>query len=935
MIKVPNSQREETAKMLETWYKLTRYDLNSGNTEQFSDGIDEILRWLGFDVKKTNRDGVVSGRVWITLKEATVSHHCPIPAFGSRSGGEYRLICVWSQPSEPSIDNILDWIKQHAEGRATIIFYFGRMTVQSRSKLAFDTKKEDDSRPFLFIDENQLLFLCSEQGRRLPILFDCAMPFTGINPYTPFVSGNVPPEMFFGRKKEATDLMDLDGSCIIYGGRQLGKTALLQYVEREFENQSNEHKAVFLDLQSIGIKKTKDRDQETETQSLEKLWPALGNLLREKGVIPPRKTSSSPRLLFERIKLWIDARPNRRVLLMLDESDDFLEIDSEQKQTFEYVWRLKGLMDVTNRRFKLILAGLHNVQRFSAIPNQPLAHAHMGDPISIGPLTLHIAQELILKPLRTLGYRFDDPILVATIIFYMNSYPNLIQLFCHKLIEHVRKQLIMSKNTPPYIISEKHINAVYQDQNFRDIIRARFNLTLDLDKRYRFIAYRIAYDIRSDSGERKNGFAVDWITNEAEKYWPEGFAKTRKKDDVRILLNEMVKLGILFEKKSGYELSSPNVLDLLGTEEQIYEQFLETTNSDPSPEFCPNSFRRPLNVENQIKPSPFTAAQEPDILKYENDIRLIFGSEGLGIKHVYEGVRAVVEDYVGSQDKESEIEEDLENDAEEHSERVHLLDDDVQSHKQLTQWLDKHIINTQEGYVVPIVPLERSGSEPKDLIAWIETAQNVIEKYGGQKRTIRILFIVSPEASQVWVKVKKNKQNELTNSGAMLLQLKRWNDVGLHNHLDNFDIPNTECQAILKATGGWPIFIENLVQYQNRGKNLVDEIREKISKTSQECDDDDRPRFLKKLGIQTNQAYLVWQTLCKWCFRDQSHKNKIEPIAFKDLLAVIEDEDELKAMKSEDIGQIIDYFNFLNLLESEDVDQICPEPVAAAMTLMS
>ena len=225
------------------------------------------------------------------------------------------------------------------------------MTVQRRRDLAYSTRASFP--PFLLIDENQLLFLCNERGARLPTLFDCAIPFTCINPYTPFAAGNVPPEMFFGREQEAASLMDLQGSCFIYGGRQLGKTALLRYVERKFENESDKHKAIFLDLKTNGIPKPR---------SLEALWPALGKCLREKDVISKQRRSNAPDRLLTRIKEWIDAQPDRRVLLLLDESDDFLAIDADQN--FDYVLQLKGLMDDTNRRFKLVLAGLHNVQRF-------------------------------------------------------------------------------------------------------------------------------------------------------------------------------------------------------------------------------------------------------------------------------------------------------------------------------------------------------------------------------------------------------------------------------------------------------------------------------------------------------------------------------------------------------------------------------------------
>lgn len=891
MGKVPGAQAQEAADVLTTWYDLKR-PRGDKFSERFNEGISRILGWLGFEVQKISRPKLTEStenRLWVPLT-ATVSPRCPIPAYGSESEGQYRLLCVWARPGE---DEILDWIDQGSQRQATIVFYFGRMTIQRRRDLAYSTRAAFP--PFLLIDENQLLFLSNERGARLPTLFDCAIPFTCINPYTPFAAGNVPPEMFFGREQEAASLMDLQGSCFIYGGRQLGKTALLRYVERKFENESDKHKAIFLDLKTNGIPKPR---------SLEALWPALGKCLREKGVISRQRRSNAPDRLLTRIKEWIDAQPDRRVLLLLDESDDFLAIDADQN--FDYVLQLKGLMDETNRRFKLVLAGLHNVQRFSAIPNQPLAH--MGPPISIGPLTPRTAQDLIEKPLRTLGYRFDDRSLVETILVQMNSYPNLIQLFCNELLRYLWKTPFPANQTPPYIILEKHIEEVYQSQDLRSQILERFKWTLDLDKRYRFIAYKIAYEMRNGAGEK--GFDVNWIADEARRDWPSGFAATSHNDEIRGLLDEMTGLGILVKTENErYWLRSPNVLRLLGTRGQIEEELLNTMLYDPPPEFDPNSFRRPLNVENPINRSPFTAVQESDILKSENDIRLIFGSDGLGIKQVSEGVKVAVEDYAG---------------------QVHLLDASVQSPEQLQSWLQDHIDKTEEGYVVPIISLERAGSEPENLIEWIKKARDVVNRRHSEKRTIRILFIVSPEVAKIWLRVPEEQREELTAAGGRELLLKRWNDAGLRYWLEDLNIPpNTDAQrkGILDATGGWPIFMENFAELclnkEMGWENSIKKIREERKGRNHD--------YSEMLGvIQMNHAYQVWTTLCKWCI-DQA-KSRKEPIEFGDLLAIVEEEDLIEGLQSEDIRQIVDYFNYLNLLESGNVEQICPEPVAAVMT---
>ena len=60
-----------------------------------------------------------------------------------------------------------------------------------------------------------------------------------------------------------------------------------------------------------------------------------------------------------------------QVLSMLDEADAFLRSDLDTD--FEAVEALRGLMSTTNNRFKVVFAGLHNVQRYAQIPNSPLS----------------------------------------------------------------------------------------------------------------------------------------------------------------------------------------------------------------------------------------------------------------------------------------------------------------------------------------------------------------------------------------------------------------------------------------------------------------------------------------------------------------------------------------------------------------------------------
>jgi hypothetical protein len=166
----------------------------------------------------------------------------------------------------------------------------------------------------------------------------------------------------------------------VYGGRQLGKTALLRALERRFRNVQQGRLAVFVDLK---------RELFSRGRGIDALWSVLVARFQEAGVLTESKVGATAgqEALFRHVKEWLAASPDRRLLLLLDEADTFLGEDGKETdhhEPFPRCQRLKGLMEDTDRRFKVIFAGLHNVQRTTRSANHPLAH--FGEAICIGPM---------------------------------------------------------------------------------------------------------------------------------------------------------------------------------------------------------------------------------------------------------------------------------------------------------------------------------------------------------------------------------------------------------------------------------------------------------------------------------------------------------------------------------------------------------------------
>jgi len=343
-----------------------------------------------------------------------------------------------------------------------------------------------------------LIFLAQErdESERLPVFLKCALPFATINPYKPFQAGNVPPEMFYGRRAIVDELQRLGGSCIVYGGRQLGKSALLRHVEGQFHQPERKQYAWVSEMKRVF--------DPAAGKSTDNVWRELRDRFKDANLISAQIRTEKSEGIRKRIIDKFRELPELKVLMMFDEADDFL--DADKADDFREVIGFRELMQETQNRFKVIFAGLHNVQRFNNVPNQPLAH--FGKAICVETLDTTAAHSLVREPFITLGYDIPDP-LIRRILSYTNYHPGLIQLFCFELINDLSKK--STKKRPPYTVGQNNLEDVYR--SIRDNIRERFDWTLALDTRYQVIAWVLIADQLKERDSFKQYYSAVQILN--------------------------------------------------------------------------------------------------------------------------------------------------------------------------------------------------------------------------------------------------------------------------------------------------------------------------------------------------------------------------------------------------------------------------------------
>jgi hypothetical protein len=770
--------------MLRAWLEIKRRRKLSLDDARLL--LPRILVPLGFTPRPddfTIKSAVPDKQVWVNLITEPLADRarCPVPAYGSLAAGHYRLLCVWDRPTE---EDLLAAVGETVQQSPALVFHFGRMTEQRRRGLARLCREQ--RRTLLVLDDTLLFYLCSQRDARLPIFFACALPFTHMDPYTT-TAGLVPTEMFYGRQHDRNSLMEQMGSCFVYGGRQLGKTALLRDVERTFHQPAEGHVARWLDLKALGI---------GYDRPLEDLWEILAAEFKRLGVLTSGfSRRGKPDHLLGQIQRWLNEQSGRRILLLLDEADRFLESDGQQRSdsqdpnsAFAYAVRLKGLMDTTERRFKVVFAGLHNVQRTTRLANHPLAH--YGHPLQIGPLLdneeWRAARALIEHPTGVLGFQFRTPDLVTRILSQTNYYPSLLQLYGHYLLEHMIRRPFDPRNSPPYAISAERVEDAYRSTELRKAIRDRILWTLDLDPRYRVIAFAIAWATLTAGEETPEGYLVGDIRKEVITFWEVGFRDVPSEDAFRVLLDEMVGLGILRAVDGNrYALRNPNVVALLGTREEIEAELLSNAEREPPLVYEAATFRSAYHRQGQIEPhrrSPLTAQQEAELRAQTNGVTIIFGTPTAGLDTLLDFLELAFGQEIV---------------------RVEDVSDAAAFARRLTALRDEC---TRDAVTLILVSARCPWTA-----RWAEEATGWISRRRTKDAFVRVVFVADPQTTWALTSTENDLLEQLITQGVSTLTLRPWHDTALRQWLeDNRFAPCDKAarERITNVTGNWPRLLQ-------------------------------------------------------------------------------------------------------------------------------
>ena len=543
------------------------------------EAILSLFESLGFGVKSCTRtprgrEACFSLAVNKSVQNQADYRH-PIAAFGTQMKDRIDIVCL-SGKRIPK--QLVDDVCRLGITDTFIVLLDANLSMNERRMMAqiFFTQKTVGQSAFLVIDRVLALYLALQTDtERLSAMLQCTLPYTIYQPFTNG-SGSSPDEMFSGRVRELASIRDMGGASVVYGGRQLGKTALLERAMHLDNDPSKSKFAIMLTFKGC----------RGEKAFLDILVEGCNSEFAKNGFrLGP---CASIRDFTTEIRKLLDSKKIDELRLLLDETDDFLDSISATK--YDGLAPLIDLRRNSNRRFKFVLAGLHNVCRAKNATKDNGWFGQLGTPLCVKPLTAAEARNLLVRPLRYLGYKIAEGSHVDTILTNTNYYPGIIQFFGYTLVQALASQYTQyysAEKNPPYELYDDQLASIMNSRDLNNSIKDRLRWTLEMDKRYYMLARCIAvlYHLSDqDYVAVSSGFDVRQIREIAELFEIRCLVSLSEKDTVS-LLDEMEEMGILSRPNDDYNrnrylLRRRSFIDTIGPTLEDVEHEIALANKE-------------------------------------------------------------------------------------------------------------------------------------------------------------------------------------------------------------------------------------------------------------------------------------------------------------------------------------------------------------------
>ncbi len=745
----------------------------------------------------------------------------PFALFGSSITERNLPVIIAYRPWNP--DQLDDVLSSHRIYEEALLISAVPLTDEQRNQFAGFCKRQHKT--VLHIDLVVSLFLAAQpqdgaENIAVRNFLWLAAPYTYFNPYDGTDASKPPlPEMRYGREIQIDSLLKMDnGSAIVFGGRQLGKSTILQEVQLRFHRPAGK-KYAFYEMLDKDLYQRIDISQDAWQKARRLIWDSLYRwMCQEKLISTPIRNASTTNAATEKIidavKQALISKRDSQIIAIFDEIDPILGVDSAHD--FNIFRELRDLVahPEVQGRFKIIIGGLENVKRLENSPNYPLTQ--LGGSIQVSIMPTQEALHLVTEPLRAVGYTFENVHAANRILAATNRHPGLIQIFCHELIKSLSGN--MRTKIGNGIITDNDVTNVSRNTNVMDLIRKRFDMTLNLDQRYLVIVYGII-----NEGRGAQAFSSRYAKETAECWLPKDFSHLSVRQFEAFLV-ELVGLGVLRPMPDGrYALRNTSVLKLLtdGQGSDVSSQLeraiafrkrydpLDRHSFDPRKDAAPSpvTYRDEKAILGSIEESePLGPVQKFNPKYYTTSI--IVGSEATGLNQVAETLPSLYEE-------------------EERFIPGHYTQSIYQSHRASTEQYNNP--NIFEKKLLANMVTKRALKAPQmvfitvephtplaNFLGMLDAAHRIAGNEYTAKYPLRIVFLMGPSAYWNWL-----SRPELTAERENLqpfIRLAPWTTGAVRAFLEKLQINDSfaATKTAIDITDGWYSLLEDLVKHKKQ-----------------------------------------------------------------------------------------------------------------------